>query len=116
MSARDAVVICDSPVLSLQLCRQLAGHGWNGIVCLPDPALAIPDGAKVVIIELMLSETNGFSLLRTLGRRLDLPLVLVSGTGRDSDRYWGKSAGATAVIERPLNDKKLAQLLACCKP
>jgi CheY-like chemotaxis protein len=107
-------VVCDSPVLSLQLCRQLTRLDCycTAIKAETDPARL--QDFDLVFIELMLLHQNGFALMRLLRTRLALPLVLVTGTGRHTDHDWGKAAGATAVLERPLADDAVAQVLSCC--
>lgn len=109
-----AAVICDSPVLSLQLSRQLTNLGCATETFQGHPGKMRLAEFSIVLVELMLAGNNGFALLRSLRAELTMPLVLISGTGRSSDLHWGKTAGATCVLERPLDVGALAGALQLC--
>jgi CheY-like chemotaxis protein len=111
----SAAIICDSQVLSLQLCRLLSCLGCTAEIFACNPGRKLLENADIVFIELMQAGDKGFALLRALNTELSAPLVLLSGTGRISDLHWGKAAGATAVLEHPVEEAKLAGLLALCR-
>ena len=56
----------------------------------------------VVFVELMLSQNNGFQLIRALANLPHVSLFLLTGTKRSTDLQWGLCAGAKAVLKRPL--------------
>ena len=64
----------------------------------------------MIFVEVLQACGNGFQLLRELARTRACPLVLLTGTGRASDRHWGLQAGAAAVLRRPVDE---AALRAC---
>jgi CheY-like chemotaxis protein len=118
----QALILDDSPVLArhLQLLLGRLGIGAEVRAELPAevPATAaqalvqdeMPDEFDVIFIEVLQACGNGFQLLRELARTRACPLVLLTGTGRASDRHWGLQAGAAAVLRRPVEE---AALRAC---
>lgn len=107
-----ALILDDSPVLLRQLQQQLQQLGLHAAPL--DAAVATQAGqrlqADVIFVELLQTAGNGFRLLRALARSQACPLVLLTGTGRASDRHWGLHAGAAAVLRRPV---ELAALRNC---
>jgi DNA-binding response OmpR family regulator len=98
-----ALILDDSPVLCLQLQRFLLAAGCAVRVCndmqtLCDQAAA----ADVLFIELQLGEGNGFQCARQIAGLHACPVVLITGSGRRTDTPWGWRAGASAVLQRPL--------------
>lgn len=104
-----ALILDDSPVLArhLQLLLGRLGIGAEVQAAAPEATHAEVD---VIFIEVLQACGNGFQLLRELARTRACPLVLLTGTGRASDRHWGLQAGAAAVIRRPVEE---AALRAC---
>ena len=117
----QALILDDSPVLARHLQLQLQ---WLGIgaelhtgaeadVASSAEAAAqasIHPEVDVIFVEVLQACGNGFRLLRELARTRACPLVLLTGTGRASDRHWGLQAGAAAVLRRPVDE---AALRAC---
>lgn len=123
MTQPQALILDDSPVLARHLQLLLgrlgigaevragvagdAGAAMNTDAAVPEPA---PADVDVIFVEVLQACGNGFQLLRELARARACPLVLLTGTGRASDRHWGLQAGAAAVLRRPVDE---AALRAC---
>lgn len=112
MNARHGkvLIVADSPVLSLQLQRQL--HALD-VPAMPVEAANVrlhAEGARLAIVDVQLLQGNGFAVARELASAA-CPVVLTSGTGRDTDIHWGMGAGATAVLTRPVSSARLQQVL-----
>lgn len=108
----QALILDDSPVLARHLQLQLRQLGIGAELCsavgedaamLADAQAAAQAGVDVIFVEVLQACGNGFQLLRELARRRACPLVLLTGTGRVSDRHWGLQAGAAAVLRRPVD-------------
>jgi DNA-binding response OmpR family regulator len=107
-----ALIVDDSPFLALHLCRLLQAQGFQ--VRVPAEAAelgALAESAAVIFVELELFQGSGFAVTRELAARCSCPLVLLTGTGRTTDRQWGLRAGARAVLPRPVTAAALEQLL-----
>lgn len=113
----QALILDDSPVLArhLQLLLERLGIGadvWTEArhAQAPGSGLALraeAPPADVIFVEVLQACGNGFQLLRELARTRACPLVLLTGTGRASDRHWGLQAGAAAVLRRPVDEAAL---------
>lgn len=103
-------ILDDSPVLARHLQAQLAALGHHASIH-ADPAELSGIEADLIFVELLQASGNGFQLLRALARSRSCPLVLLTGTGRSSDRHWGLQAGAAAVLRRPVEPAALHHCL-----
>ena len=104
------LIVADSPVLSLQLQRQL--HTLD-VMTVPVEASDVSlhaGGARLAIVDVQLLQGNGFAVVRELAGA-SCPVVLTSGTGRNTDMHWGMGAGAIAVLTRPVSSARLQQVL-----
>lgn len=107
-----ALILDDSPLLSLLLQGQLEAQGLRVHVVTSEAELLLHAGsAAVAFIELQLWQCNGFSVARRLAGMQACASVLVSGTGRRTDLQWGLRAGASAVLMRPVSTQQLQHTL-----
>jgi len=97
------LILDESPVLTLQLQRQLMTLGYTAtsLVRITGFHQQLAHNS-VVFVELMLSQNNGFQLIRALANLPHVSLFLLTGTKRSTDLQWGLCAGAKAVLKRPL--------------
>jgi DNA-binding response OmpR family regulator len=68
-------------------------------------ALRPPD---LVILDVMLSTEDGFDVLATLRRTSNVPVILVTGRGREADRVLGLKLGADDYVVKPFSSAELA--------
>lgn len=112
MSGRTGTVLIinDSPVLALQLQRQLR------VLDVPATPVDLAHfrplaaNARLAIVDVQLLKGNGFAVARELAGA-SCPVVLTSGTGRGTDIHWGIGAGARAVLTRPVSSLRLQEIL-----
>lgn len=107
-----ALVLDDSPVLARHLQQQLRKLGLRAEAVTASAADGPVPEADVIFVEVLQASGNGFQLLRALARTQGCPLVLLTGTGRSSDRHWGLQAGAAAVLRRPVDNAALSRCLS----
>ena len=107
-----ALIVDDSPFLALQLARLVEAHGYRTHVPADASELrALAAGAVVIFVELELFHACGFEVTRELAANYSCPLVLLTGSGRTTDRQWGLRAGARVVLPRPVDADALAKVL-----
>jgi DNA-binding response OmpR family regulator len=112
MTKRIAVLVLDSAVLRAQLRQWLLGWGYDVIAASAVTELAtLGEAPTVVIAELITAHSNGFKVLRHCAAHYQCLQLLLSGSGRSTDRYWGLNAGATDVLVRPCTQEQLAKAL-----
>lgn len=111
-SLPQALILDDSPVLSLVLQAQLEAEGLTvRAVGTEAELLQQATGAAVAFVELQLWQCNGFRVARRVAGMQACPVVLISGTGRRTDLHWGIRAGAAVVLTRPVTLRQLRQAL-----
>lgn len=114
-----ALVVDDSRFLALQIARMLESRGLRAHCTAEASELKrLAPEAAVVCVELELFHASGFEVTRTLVALCTCPVVLLTGTGRNTDLQWGLRAGASAVLQRPLSATTLhatLDRLACGK-
>jgi len=64
-------------------------------------AAARPD---IILLDVVMPGRNGYEILRALKRNptsKDIPVVMVSSKGEDTDIAWGKRQGAVDYVTKP---------------
>ena len=100
----DILVIEDNLEMSALLCDFLRAEGYSVAHC-ADGESAVKafetDGARLVILDVMLPGLDGFAVCRRIRERANTPILMVSArTGRD-DKLNGLLLGADDYIEKP---------------
>lgn len=75
------------------------GRAALAAIALEEPAL--------VVLDLMLPEVDGLSVLRALRRRSRTPVVVLSARGTPSDRIEGLAGGADDYVPKPFSPAEL---------
>ncbi len=69
------------------------------------PATGGPFGA--VILDLMLPDLDGFEVCRRIRARSDVPILMLTARGEDTDRIVGLEIGADDYLPKPFNPREL---------
>ncbi len=107
------VLIVDDDKISLRLLKSYLekhqyevrsatdGHGfWAEFeVC--------KDALSLVILDVMLPDTDGFTLCQTLRHKSKVPIIMLTASGDDTDRIVGLELGADDYIAKPYNPREL---------
>ena len=107
------LLIEDSPTDTAVLTRMLERHGHQVLA-----SASAEDGIElckrelpdVVLMDLVLPGMNGFQATRALSREpstKDIPVLIVSTKGMDTDRAWGMRQGARDYIVKPPSEDAL---------
>lgn len=105
------LVVDDEPDLREMLGRLLTTEGYD--VDLADSgttALAALERQRpdLVILDVMLNGEDGFDLLASIRRSSNVPVILLTGRGRESDRVLGLKLGADDYVVKPFSGAELA--------
>jgi len=65
------------------------------------------DPPDLVILDVMLPDINGFDVLKRLRENHDLPVVMLTARGDESDRIFGLMGGADDYLPKPFNPLEL---------
>ena len=111
MNTPDHVLIVDddAEIRSL-LCEYLEKNGYR--------VTAVADGrgmrgaldagsADIVVLDLMLPGDDGLTLCRDLRARSEIPVIMLTARGEETDRIVGLEMGADDYLAKPFNPREL---------
>jgi DNA-binding response OmpR family regulator len=61
----------------------------------------------IVLLDVMLPGIDGFEVCRRLRARADVPIVMLTARGEDTDRVVGLEIGADDYVSKPFNPREL---------
>lgn len=105
------LLVEDDPRVRRSLRLALADEGYavseagDGAQCLEVLAESEPD---VVLLDLMLPDTDGFSVCRMIRRTSSIPVIMVTARTDSHDVVAGLEAGADDYVTKPLVAKELS--------
>ena len=66
------------------------------------------ESPSLVVLDLMLPGTDGLSLCRWIRSRSDLPVIMLTARGEETDRIVGLEIGADDYVTKPFSPRELA--------
>jgi DNA-binding response OmpR family regulator len=107
------LVVDDEPHIRRVLHAMLGKEGFD-VVLAADGTQALKKIAStqidLVILDLIMPGPNGLEILakiRTDPRRADLPVIILTAKGQDTDREAAMAGGANDFLTKPFSPKKL---------
>ena len=102
MTRMRVLVVEDDPAVAEPL---LAGLQRNGIevdhVVYASQVIAAAQNVDVVLLDLGLPDGDGLEVLRELRRTLDIPVIIATARGDETDRIVGLELGADDYVVKP---------------
>ena len=103
------LVVEDDPAVSVPL---LAGLQRNGIetehVVYASQVILAAQNVDVVLLDLGLPDGDGIDVLRELRRNSDVPVIIATARGDETDRIVGLELGADDYVVKPFSVRELA--------
>ncbi len=103
------LVVEDDPAVAEPL---LAGLQRNGIdtehVGYASQVIAAAQGVDVVLLDLGLPDGDGLEVLRELRKTSDVPVIIATARGDETDRIVGLELGADDYVVKPFSVRELA--------
>jgi DNA-binding response OmpR family regulator len=65
------------------------------------------DELSLVILDMMLPDTDGLALCKTVRRRSNVPIIMLTASSDETDRVVGLELGADDYISKPYNPREL---------
>jgi len=104
------LIIDDDQRLSAMLAEYLASAGFavraadDGTSGLADLAA---NGADAVILDIMLPDLDGFEICRRIRSGSDVPILMLTAKGDETDRIVGLEIGADDYLPKPFSPREL---------
>ena len=100
----DILVVEDNLELGTLLCDFLKAEGYSAEHCI-DGADAldmfVESGAKLVILDIMLPNLDGYGICKKIRETSNAPVIMVSAKNMKDDKLKGLLLGADDYIEKP---------------
>lgn len=110
MSDFNILVIEDDRILNDQLSVLLTAKGYQVEQCFDGEqgllrASSVP--YHLILLDVMLPERDGFSLLKVLRKTCQTPVIMVTAKDAEQERIEGFSQGADDYVSKPFNPTEL---------
>lgn len=117
---KKILIVDDEPEIRMMIERFLRKEGFYRIYTAEDCASALSacrtDKPDFAILDVMLPDGDGFSLLSSIKQFSDMPVLFLSARGEDEDRLLGLGLGADDYIVKPFLPRELMlRLMAILK-
>lgn len=66
-----------------------------------------PSMYSVVILDVMLPQKDGWSVLREIRKKDDTPVIMLTARGEDDDKIFGFELGADDYVVKPVSPKEI---------
>jgi len=112
VTAMRALLVDDDRELARLLTDYLAPHGVavdnveDGALALDRLAVGI-EAYDIVLLDVMLPGIDGFEVCRRIRARHDVPIVMLTARGEDTDRVVGLELGADDYVPKPFSPREL---------
>ena len=104
-------MVDDEPIVREVVVSYLRREGYQTLEAADgDAARALieDEPPALVILDVMLPGTDGFELCRWVRARSDLPVILLTARGEETDRIVGLELGADDYVTKPFSPRELA--------
>lgn len=118
MAIQKILIVDDSPTERFFLSDLLAAHGYT--VTTADSGEQALDCIKtdpphLVLMDVVMPGQNGFQATRAIARNpltQNLPVIICTSKGQETDRIWGMRQGARDYIVKPVDPQLLLEKIA----
>jgi DNA-binding response OmpR family regulator len=104
------LIVDDEPIVREVVVRYLRREGYETLEAadgLRARELLEQNEPSLVVLDLMLPGTDGLELCRWIRSRSDLPVIMLTARGEESDRIVGLELGADDYLPKPFNPREV---------
>ncbi len=110
-TAGTVLVVDDEDIVREVVCTYLEREGYS--TCQASAgrsAMELIDSERpdLIILDVMLPEIDGFSILSELRKHADIPVILLTARTEETDRVLGLELGADDYVVKPFSPRELA--------
>jgi len=110
-TARTILVVDDEDIVREVVCTYLEREGYTTVQASDGRAaqdLIESHQPDLIVLDVMLPEIDGFSILGELRQRTDIPVILLTARTEETDRLLGLKLGADDYVVKPFSPRELA--------
>ena len=108
--ADQVLIVDDDRRLSAMLAQYLSGNGFQ-VAAAETATAGLADiargGPDAVVLDVMLPDMDGFEALRRIRQTSDVPVLMLTARGDETDRIVGLEIGADDYLPKPFNPREL---------
>jgi twitching motility two-component system response regulator PilH len=112
------ILIIDDTETDRQLAAQVARSMGNQVVFANNGEEGMAKAKEVkpdlILLDVVMPKQDGFATCRALKKDTDtanIPVVLVTSKGAETDKFWGKRQGAAAYLVKPYGPEALKKTI-----
>jgi DNA-binding response OmpR family regulator len=108
---KTVLVVDDEPIVREVVVRYLEREGYRTLEAADGRRareLLEQESPSLVVLDLMLPGTDGLSLCRWIRSRSDMPVIMLTARGEETDRIVGLEIGADDYVTKPFSPRELA--------
>ncbi|MEN9895792.1 MAG: hypothetical protein RIR97_1644 [Pseudomonadota bacterium] len=108
--AADVLIIDDDTRLTAMLSDYLTSAGFT-VRCAATGQLGLADLSRkapsAIILDVMLPDSDGFDMCRKIRASHDIPILMLTAKGEETDRIVGLELGADDYMPKPFSPREL---------
>jgi two-component system KDP operon response regulator KdpE len=112
VSDKPLVLVVDDEPGILKLLSQLLSDDGYRVVTAKDGDEAISGAEEfrpdIVLLDLTLPDMDGVEVMRHMRERVNVPIIMVTARGTDTDKIQGLGLGADDYVSKPFNPQELS--------
>ncbi|MBF8299436.1 MAG: two component transcriptional regulator, winged helix family [Dehalococcoidia bacterium] len=104
------LIVEDEPMVAEVVERYLRREGMEGAIAADGEKgleLARNWNPDVIVLDLMLPKIDGLEICRTLRKESNVPIIMLTARGEETDRIVGLEIGADDYVVKPFSPKEL---------
>ena len=110
-AAGTVLVVDDEDIVREVVCTYLEREGYSTLQASAGRAavaLIESEQPDLIVLDVMLPEIDGYSILAELRKRADIPVILLTARTDETDRVLGLELGADDYVVKPFSPRELA--------
>jgi DNA-binding response OmpR family regulator len=110
-TAATVLVVDDEDIVREVVCTYLEREGFSTLQASAGRAavaLIESEQPDLIVLDVMLPEIDGYSILAELRRRTNIPVILLTARTEETDRLLGLELGADDYVVKPFSPRELA--------
>ena len=102
------LVVEDEPAIAESVAYALTRDGFSvTLAATVSSAVALADGADLVVLDLMLPDGSGFDLITHWRKTKQIPMIVLSSRDAEADRVVALEAGADDYVTKPFSPREV---------